>query len=89
MLFPVITSDGAVLTCCFKLNDYNRGLKHGYYGQITRTNRLRDIWETDYRFEQGEKLNTRYCPINCKIAETNKILMGLTETRIQHPNFIN
>lgn len=88
-LFPVITSDGAVLTCCFKLNDYNNGLKSGYYGKITKDNRLIDVWKSEYRFKQGESLNTRFCPINCKIAETNKILQSLSETSIQHKNFIN
>lgn len=88
-LFPVITSDGAVLTCCFKLNDYNNGSKNGFYGKITKENRLIDIWKSDYRFNQGENIITRFCPINCKIAETNKILMSLENTKIQHPNFIN
>jgi len=88
-LFPVITSDGSVLTCCFKLNDYNNGLMSGYYGKITAENSFKSVWESEYRFNQGEKVNTRFCPINCKIAETNKILMSLEETRIQHPNFIN
>ena len=88
-LYPTITSEGVVLTCCFKLNDYNNGSKSGYYGKITADNRLIDIWNSDYRYKQGEELNTRYCPINCKIAETNKILMELETNKVQHSSFIN
>ena len=90
-LFPTITSDGAVLTCCFKLNDYNNGLKNGFYGKITKDNSLLDIWKTNYRFEQGEKVNTRFCPINCKIHNTNAVLMELETNQAirMHSNFIN
>jgi len=88
-LFPTITSDGAVLTCCFKLNDYLNGSDSGFYGKIDKNNSLLAIWNSRYRFEQGEKVNPRFCPINCKIAETNKILMALEETKIMHSSFIN
>jgi len=87
-LFPTIASDGAVLACCFKLNDYFKGSNQGYYGNI-KDKSLLDIWKSEYRFQQGEKINTRHCPINCKIAESNKILKALEETPIQHPSFIN
>jgi MoaA/NifB/PqqE/SkfB family radical SAM enzyme len=87
--FPTVTSDGHIVICCFKLNNIQNGIDEGIYGQITQEKSFKDIWTTLERFNIGDCLNIRNCPINCKISETNKVLSKIDTVKINHSNFIN
>jgi MoaA/NifB/PqqE/SkfB family radical SAM enzyme len=87
--YPTIAADGSVLICCHMLNNYFNGDMTGHYGKIDKDTSFKDIWSNATRWETGEAIQTRSCPINCKLSETNKSLMNFSLEKIQHRNFIN
>jgi MoaA/NifB/PqqE/SkfB family radical SAM enzyme len=87
--FPTVTSDGHIVVCCFKLNNIQNGIDEGIYGQITKDRSFKDIWTTYERFNIGDCLNIRNCPINCKIEQTNTNLSYIFSKKMTHSNFIN
>jgi MoaA/NifB/PqqE/SkfB family radical SAM enzyme len=87
--YPTIAANGAVLVCCHMLNNLFNDNFTGYYARIDHNLRFKELWKSELRFEVGNDINTRFCPINCKLSETNKNLMQLDYEKIAHRNFIN
>lgn len=89
--YPTIAANGAVFICCHMLNNYFNNNLTGYYGKINKHCSFAKIWEDPFfnRFKIGENIQTRFCAINCKCSETNKMLMQLDYEKIMHKNFIN
>ena len=87
--YPTVAANGAIFICCHMLNNYFNDDLTGYYGKIDETNTFKDIWLNINRFNVGKNIKTRFCPINCKLSETNKALQNFSIEKIQHKNFIN
>ena len=87
-LYPTILADGTVIVCCDMLNAHLAGRTSGTYGRITRERGLLGLWTTAHRVGVGERINTRLCPSNCKLSETNKTLERLCQEPSEHSNFI-
>jgi MoaA/NifB/PqqE/SkfB family radical SAM enzyme len=87
--YPTIAANGAVFVCCHMLNNYFNNNLTGYYGKIDKDTRFKKIWEDAARFDIGDGINTRFCPLNCKLGECNKVLKDFSLEKIMHPNFIN
>jgi hypothetical protein len=87
-LYPTILADGTVLVCCNMLNHHIAGNEFGTYGRITSEHGFAELWHDSSRFAIGERIDTRLCPSNCKLSETNKVLERLCARPIAHGNFI-
>jgi len=87
--YPTIAANGSILVCCHMLNNYFNGDFSGCYGKIDKDISFKDIWLNKSRFNVGKSVKTRFCPINCKLSETNKALQNFSIEKMQHLNFIN
>jgi wyosine [tRNA(Phe)-imidazoG37] synthetase (radical SAM superfamily) len=87
--YPTVAADGTVLVCCHMLNDLFDGRDIGAYGKLTTRRAFLQIWKNKDRIKVASRINTRLCPSNCKLSETNKILEGFMGKRVAHKNFIN
>jgi wyosine [tRNA(Phe)-imidazoG37] synthetase (radical SAM superfamily) len=87
--YPTISADGSILVCCHMLNNLLNGKSAGIYGKITNTCGFSDIWDSKSRYEVGDQIETRLCPCNCKLSETNKVLDSFYGQNVMHENFIN
>lgn len=86
--YPTIGADGSVMVCCHMLNNQLDGNGNGVYGRIDAETSFADLWASSRRFEVGAGMDTRLCPVNCKLSETNKILDGVLGDFPTHGNFI-
>jgi len=86
--YPTIGADGSVMVCCHMLNNRLDESGVGVYGRISAETSFADLWSSERRFEVGSCMDTRLCPVNCKLSETNKILSGMLGQFPDHGNFI-
>ena len=82
--YPVITPSGKVYVCCMMI-----GREDCLYGTITKTKRFKDIWDSEIRYKIGKSVGVNHCPINCKLAETNKTLEAIFLKDSEDKNFLN
>lgn len=87
--YPTVAADGSVLVCCYFLNFLYAGDNKGCYGKITKDRGFADVWNDVKRFGMGDSIDTKKCPCNCKLSETNTALEELNRIETIHPNFIN
>jgi wyosine [tRNA(Phe)-imidazoG37] synthetase (radical SAM superfamily) len=87
--YPTVAADGTILVCCHMLNDLFDGRYYGVYGKLTTRRGYLQIWKSKERMKVARRINTRLCPSNCKLSETNKILEDFMGKKIEHKNFIN
>lgn len=82
-LYPVISANGKVYTCCMLI-----GNDAACYGNILFRN-LRTIWHNDERFNIGNNIDLKQCPPLCRLSETNKMLEQILDPKVNDFNFLN